>query len=528
MSWEAKRSQERIRDLMNKVPTVTTETFSESYLPQFLAEQTAAMQRGFPRLKPLVNLPQSKAVIIDAVHLYATLTNYDEYRLDEGKETERSHAKALNFLHLHYGACDRAIERHGAHRVDFHGPRVHIVVAEPAGREFAKERVVRALALAKEIEQLSNLASNEIAEGHYPARFRIGIDSGVCVAINGGRGIEQEPLFLGCPANYAAKLAEGTQPGIYVSDNVRALFSIDKLGLTDLERHHVLAGNDIRTMLLNSSETLQKIYAEADTDARQLLNEWRTEIRTHEAATGGASRFRFHHHRPPLSTIEYGDLSPGNSIRMPLASIFADIDGYTRYIDQSVDNGTVGEAVRALHVMRGELNNVLKQDFRGRKVRFIGDCIHGIIAQGDAVSTDSKATVEAALRCAGGMRSSFKLCQALLPTTSALGLAIGIEMGPTPVSRIGIRGDRSVRLASSIATMRSAVLQRECDGTQTALGPWARAAASRDIQQMFAQDYIIGNFDYPQAAMLGMETKSVPASVSSTGAPAIVRAHSQK
>jgi class 3 adenylate cyclase len=529
MPWQANRAQERIRELMNNVPTVITETFSESYLPRFLEEQRAALQRGLPKMKPLVNLPQSKAVIVDAVHLYATLTNYDEYRLQEGRETERSHARALNFLHLHYGACDRAIERHGAHRVDFHGPRVHIVVAEPAGREFAKERVIRALALAKEIEQLSDLANTEIAEGHYPARFRIGIDSGHCVAINSGRGIEQEPLFLGCPANYAAKLAEGSEPGIYVSDSVRALFAMNRLGVMDLERHYALAGTDIHTMLTRAPEASQKIYAESESDARQLLHEWQTEISAHEAATGGgASRFHFHHHRPPLSTIDYSELSPGNSIRMPLASIFADIDGYTRYIDQSVANGNVGEAVRALHVMRGELNNVLKQDFQGRKVRFIGDCIHGVLAEGSATTTDAKATVGTALRCAGGMRSSFELCQTLLPTTGVLGLAIGIELGPTPISRIGIRGERSVRLASSIATARSAALQRECDGTQTAIGPWAKEAASRDVQQMFGHDYIIGDFDYPQAAMLGMETKSLGEPAFSIGTPAIPRAHAQE
>ncbi len=516
MAWQAERARKRIKELMTSVPEVISERFESAYLPRFLVEQREAIAKGMSTGKPLVNLPKNRAVIVDGVHVYATLVNYNEYRLQEGRETEESHARALNFLHLHYAACDRAIERHGAQRVDFHGPRVHLVVVEPSGREFAQERALKALHLAKEIQLLSGMANEEIAKGKYPAEFRIGIDAGVCAAINGGKGREHEPLFLGSPANHAAKLAEGSDPGIYISDNVRALLALRPLVSFDLERQIGLDESTIQAVTSRFSAAQTETPA---SHARQLLNEWQEEIHKHHVATGGASKFNFHYHQPPLVTIDYDDLSPGSSIRMYLASIFADVDGYTRYIDQAVANDNVGEAIRALHVIRGELNNVLQEDFKGRKVRFVGDCIHGLIADGNAVRTDNPATVRTAIKCAGAMRSSFHLCQELLPTIAGLGLAIGLELGPTPISRIGIRGERSVRIASSIATAQSEAMQRECEGHQMGIGPTAYEAVSRDVQQLFGHDRIVDDFGFPDAAMMSIETKAAVA------APAILRAH---
>jgi class 3 adenylate cyclase len=505
MSWQAERARTRINELMESVPEVLSERFEGAYLQRFFVEQQEAVAKGMPTSKPLVNLQKNRAVIVDGVHVYATLVNYDEYRLEEGLETEESHARALNFLHLHYAACDRVIERHGAQRVDFHGSRVHLVVVEPSGEEYAKERVLKALNLAEEIQLLSKMANEEIAEGKYPAAFRIGIDAGVCTAINGGKSREHEPLFLGKPANYAAKLAEGAVPGIYISGNVRSLIELQTIGSFDRERQTAL--NEVTLQAVNSR--FSKLYTRTSQgQTRELLNEWQAEIHKHHVTTGGASKFKFYYHKPPLVTIDYDNLSPGNSIRMHLASIFADVDGYTKYIDQAVASGNVGEAVRALHVIRGELNNVLQKDFKGRKVRFVGDCIHGLLADGDASSTDNPASVMAAVRCAAAMRSSFQLCQELLPAIKDLGLAIGIELGATPISRIGIRGERSVRLASSIATAQSEAIQKECAGNQTGIGSTAYDAASLDIQRLFGNNFIADDFAFPDTIMIPGEIKS--------------------
>lgn len=508
MTWNIDRARKRVAGLLETVPQVMVESYSD-YLPRVLAENEIRKKQTLPTKRPLVDLPPTRAVLVDTVQVYATLVNYENFRLKEGRETEESHAEALAFLHLHYGACDRVIEGLSAQRVDFHGARVHAVVIEPSGAENARERVLEGLDLAQQIMTLSALANSELGGGRYAAQFRIGIDAGPCIAINSGQGSEQEPLFLGSAANHAAKLASGTAPGIFVSDRVRAILNLPKVGTFTRELTEGIRVNDL---VEYSPGTVSRIgrdrRQEVSDRSLQLLEDWKADMRTQKAATGGADRFKFHHHQPPLESIEYEKLSPGNSIRMPLMSVFADLDGYTAYVDQTMRNGTMSSAVRALHVIRGELKNVLQEDFDGRKVRFIGDCVHGLLAEGTSTATDLVASIRSMTKCAGGMRSSFLLCQEMLPGTQNLGLAIGMELGPTPVTRIGIRGDRSVRIASSVATSMSEALQQQCNGRQTAIGPAALNAAPADIKKLFSGGGRVGDFTFDDADMLVLS--SVP------------------
>lgn len=83
------------------------------------------------------------------------------------------------------------------------------------------------------------------------------------------------------------------------------------------------------------------------------------------------------------------------------------------------------------------------------------------------------------------MRSSFQLIQESLRNIESLGLAVGIEAGPTPISRIGRRGDGSVRVASSSATIVSEAEQSEATGSQLAIGPAAYDALPMHIRNAF-------------------------------------------
>jgi class 3 adenylate cyclase len=227
---------------------------------------------------------------------------------------------------------------------------------------------------------------------------------------------------------------------------------------------------------------------------------WREDLRTNESASIDPDAFQFHHHTPPLRSIDYASLSPSRSIRMPLVSMIADLDRYTAYIDRCMATGRIGEAVRLLHILRSEFNAVLQQDFDGRKVRFIGDSIHGVLAEGTSRETDEAATITLAARCAGALRSSFKLCQELLPEALQLGLAIGFECGPTPISRIGIRGDRAVRTATSRTVRASERCQRACNGEQTMIGDAAHAKATPAIRRLFGPTQIANDLTYDDVA----------------------------
>lgn len=516
MSWDYQRSQDRITGFKASVPQVRVELFETEYLPRLrrLRESQgesapAALVRG---LRP------GEAVLVETVQLYVNVINYDEMRLEAGQETPASHARALSFLHLHYAALDRATDGVGAQRVDFHGPRMHAVlnIERSGDRGAAQDAVQRALELARQTIEISEMVTRDIVRGRVAPVFRVGIDIGRCVAIDSGRADEREPLFIGGAANHAAKLAEGPTGGIYPSDAVRALFGLPQAGGLTLER--------LQPASLQEAATLGFERLPHASILEYKAGEVRASIRQHRDATIGMDGFIFHHHQPPLSTIKYRELSPSKSIRMPLVSIFADLDGYTAYVDTAMKTGQVADAVRDLHVIRSELNAVLQEDFDGRKVRFIGDCIHGLIAAGDATSVDQNRSVEKATACAGALRSSFDLCRNNLPSAANLGLAVGFELGETPISRIGIRGDRSVRVASSRATLGSEQAQAECLGTETMIGQAAFAKASLETRHLFGSDRKAEHLDFDTVIL---QSSAAEAALDDVSAPAVInRSHS--
>jgi hypothetical protein len=494
MSWNYHRARERVTRSITEAPEIRVERFREDYWARI--QNVRAMLGARTDVEPVIrDLSPGQAVLVDTVQVYVNVVNYNQMRLVQGQETAESHARALSFLHLHYAALDRASDGAGAQRIDFHGPRMHTVMLQTAGSDAAARAatVARALSLARRTIAISEAATRDVARSSITPLFRIGIDIGTCIAIDSGRSDEREPLFIGRAANHAAQLAEGDRPGVYLSDRVRALLGLPQRGSLTLERMSEAGGLELAA--LGASASVDPI------DVRSRVDEVRETMRKHRDSTIGVDGFYFHHHQPPLRTIDYSALRPANSIRMPLVSIFADLDGYTRYVDEAMAAGNAADPVRDLHVIRSELNAVLQDDFEGRKVRFIGDCLHGLIAAGNSVSTDAAESVERATACAGALRSSFDLVLEHLPSARRLGLAVGLELGPTPISRIGIRGERSVRVASSVATLESERCQSLCTGSQTMIGERAYNAASYDTRDLFAMGRIATNLTFDSVVM---------------------------
>lgn len=530
MAWKEDRARDRIRKFMDSVPQgdIKVEDFST-----FLTE--ARMQKGASldasTGAALVDIPRNRAITTDAVHVYANLVDFNDVLTEAGRETEASHRRALEFLHAHYRACDELIDEFEMQRVDFHGSRLHAVVLLPDGPENEGERVRIAVAFAAAFREMVERLGDD--HPNFKTRVCIGIDSGPAVAIDSGRSDEREPLFVGSPANHAAKLADGDDEGLNLSPRAAAAlgqnldpFAKSVLLTDEIGRHYL--GDEIITanMQRTGNARLEKAYAAVQIS----LNA------QHTADTGEAV-FRFHHKEPPLKDLVYSDHPPSNAVRMDLASIFADVDNFTAYIDNAIATGRIAEAVANLHVIRAEMGAVLRDDFGGRKVRYIGDCIHGLLAEGGKVETDQMATMRTAVSAAAGLRSSFELCREMLPGMDDLGLAIGIDYGTTPICRLGLRGASSVRAAASRATCVSEAEQRRCGGTETALGESAYKASPANIREAFSNDRLVTNLDTDTADLLlgvmpspyiASNVEANPMRAHEPEAPAPMRAHDRR
>lgn len=494
MAWDRDRALARIQRFKESVPqgNIVVEDFS-----RYLNERRVMKASGIvtDEKMAILRVPRNRAITTHGAHIYGNLIDFNSVLEDAGRETEASHARALEFLHVHYSACDALIDEFEIQRVDFHGSRLHAVVLTPEGQHNEPERVRKAISFAAAFREMVTRLGVDFPE--FETRVRIGIDSGPAVAIDSGKRDEPDPLFIGSPANHAAKLADGEDEGIFISPRVQGVrdqsapLTFSALAKS-VEARFLHEQVDVRGKTLDADTRLAKAYRGFQTAMSQRGS----------TALASDAAFHFHYKQPPLKDIVFAEHPPSNAIRMPLASIFADIDGFTAYVDNAILSGDVAQAVANLHVLRAEMAAVLREDFGGRKVRFIGDCVHGLLAEGNARETNASDTICASVKAAGGIRSSFDLCKAALPGIAELGLAIGIDFGPTPICRIGLRGAASVRSASSRATCVSENEQRRCDGAETALGEKAYAAAPAAVRQIFGTERVISNMDYNASEML--------------------------
>lgn len=497
MAWNERRARERIEEAVATAPKVRVERFDTDYMSSYRSRSIELAEAGERQPPPLFELGAGRAVVAQTVQIYVGIVNFDEFRIENETETEAAHKRMLRLQHVLYSACDRVAEQCEVQRVDFHGSRMHAVVPSDDPNGVTIEDVGKAFRFVTLFSDLAGKAIRDLVEEDMVVRFRFGIDAGRCVAIDNGTALEREPMFLGSPANHAAKLAEGSEPGIFVSDAVRVPIGNPGLGSV-AERVLSIDEGSVRRAINARATTLGTAVFSQDLRLRtvsSLLEDWKGEIARSEALDPTMPTFTFREGRLPLSDVEFADLSPSRTTRLPLVSMFADLSGYTAYIDEAVRRGAVGEAVRALHVLREEFRNVVEKDFGGRKVRFIGDCIHAVLADG-STTAEPRRSVTTAVRAAAALHASFDICRSLLKDIERLGLAVGLEHGTTPITRLGIRGTRSVRVASSLACCRSEKEQKMIPTNGVRVGPRAFEHMPFSLRPFFDRDGAAHTLDY--------------------------------
>lgn len=498
-SWKYDRAQEAIDKRIEEVETVEIVDYK--------------------RDMSLESIPTTKAYRVDGVHMYADIQNLEEILGTTDSEGERCHKRTLRFLNLHQRAVHRVLDRCDARRVDFHNQRLHSVVAKPYGTDAEKKRICRAVAIGKLIMDV--LAETGDDDEDIPnAKVRIGMDTGLALAVNNGRNGNREPLFLGSPANLAAKLASNwSAEGIFLTNGARKAAGIAEVEVGK-EGTSPLAADEI-------AECEREAKLEVGKD--QIVKEWRKDNEENPIGT-----FEFSRPTPPLRNLDISVLTPGNSRRMEAVSVYADVDGFTKFVADHISD-EAEDVVKCFHVIRSELDRVASADFGGRRIRFIGDCIHGLLMEGTAYSTDEEQTVSTATLCAGALRSSFDLALERLKAngiaTDGLGLAIGFEFGPMTVTRLGMQGSR-VRCSVSRGVLASEAEQCRCKGTETAIGPEAYDVGSDAVRKLFGKGRKIADLDYDLAvdsltADGDKVAKAATVAAYSVSAPAMAKASEQ-
>lgn len=474
---------------------------AEARINKRLDEVREVKIKDYVRDTDLTGLANGVAYRVDGAHMYVDILNMDEMLGVTAKEGVVAHRRTLRFLNLHYRAARKVLLAVDAIQVDFHNQRLHAVFAKPYGDEAA--RIHRAIATA---QLLIEVLAQTGEEGDNPlpaAKVRVGIDSGKALAVNNGRRGNREPLFLGPPANLAAKRSGGgAAAGIFLTNTAR-----DTVGL-------VAVANEDATKLSPTEVETSEGKAKLGVTVDEIVKDWEEGITRKPIGA-----FVFAAHTPPYRDLDLEALSEGNSRRQDAVSIYADIDGFTDYVsDRIAEDSAAKNVVKALHVLRGELDAVLHEDFAGRKIRFIGDCVHGVMVEGTAQTTDAALSAKNAMLCAAAMRSSFKLALDVLEDEGVdageLGLAIGLEYGPMAITRLGVKGEK-IRCCISRSVLESEIQQLRCAGDQTAIGDGLAEHAPAVLKDLFGASRRARGFDYAKAT----ETLSGAASKAQVTAP---------
>jgi len=464
-NWSKERASSRIKAKIDGLPLKDIEI------------------KPYVRETDLGNLPTHRAYRVDGVHVYADILNLKDMLHVTAVEGETCHRRTLRFLNLQYRAVERILRSENAILVDFHNQRLHSVIAKPYDDE--EKRIHRGIAIGQMI--IDVLAQTGEDADHPAAKVRIGIDTGEALAVNNGRRGHREPLFLGEPANHAAKRAGGgTKTGIYLTNEAREV-----IGLAEV------ANEDTSPLTPDEIAQSQK-KAKLSVTADEIVEQWEDDL--DERPIG---EFEFSGHTPPFSTLDIETLSVKNSRRQDASTVYGDIDGFTNYVSDNIGTDAGAKnVVRALHVLRSELDAVLHEDFKGIKVRFIGDCIHGLLVEGTAQTTETEETISNIVLCAGAMRSSFdlaidKLDKAGTDATS-LGLQVGFEYGPMTVTRLGMKGDL-IRCSVSRGVLAAEAEQGRCGGAETAIGQVAYNNGTDAVRTLFVTTRKREDLDYDTA-----------------------------
>jgi class 3 adenylate cyclase len=146
-------------------------------------------------------------------------------------------------------------------------------------------------------------------------------------------------------------------------------------------------------------------------------------------------------HRSKHTLIDLDELTIRNNRRVLAASLFADVSGFTKYIEQHEHTNTQDAAMRILHAIRREMSRVVRNDYEGLRIQFQGDRVQALfrLPKGNRRVIAIQA-VTAAIGLQSSMETTLKKC---LPEQAAsLHLAIGIDMGATLVSKLGVQAHR--------------------------------------------------------------------------------------
>lgn len=407
---------------------------------------------------------------IYGAHVYVDVPNF---ALVASHAEGEDYRRVIQAIHLYHREVARIVEDpeiFDGVRIHFQSPKLHALFFRPidSSEQLAAKAVLLQIALRHFMANVFNptfpLLPNLTIAG--------GADLGNAIGTKNGMAGDRELLFLGAPANYAAKIVG--EPG--------------QINLTG--QVFSALPPKLRDLCSPLQEGLYQIGATNSVRIAELLEEFGIGW----DSTDSAERLENDKRLFPLKNIEYSEadslidldgLSITNNKRVRAASLFADVSGFTKYIDAAQTADDKKRALRIFHVIRKEMAEVVKHDFSGLRIQYQGDRVQALF---HLPKNDGAAFLKKAVETAAGLQSSMEYTlKQCLPDAGPLALAIGIDLDVTLVSKIGTRGQRD-RICIGTGVEDAVRAQEKSNGGEVSLTPRAFQLLDGLFQPQFTLD----------------------------------------
>jgi hypothetical protein len=393
--------------------------YDESYkrVSRHLDEMGEIEINPYVKEMDLDGLSETRCRDIFGAHVYAEIRNLSA--LVNQRTTKAERQELIQATHLYQREVARIATAAGAERIHFQGGRAHLLIHHPIqdDKQIARKAVLLQLVLDR-----FGVVFNAEFDNLEDVEIRSGADMGQAIGTRNGTSGDRELLFLGAPANHAAKLLD---PEAAARRLTKAIAD-------------VLPG-DLAAFVAADGDTF-KLIRPTVTELKVLLERYGVEWSPEACADRlKADRDKFPADEANLwgttAKIDFDSLSYTNSKLVAAATLYGDVSGFTAFIDAAKTDDEKRERLREFHAIRREMARVVKDDFNGVRVQFQGDRVQGLY---NLPADDAAGVSDEAVRAAVGLQSSFeKVLKDLLPRITDLGLAVGISRGDTIAARLG-------------------------------------------------------------------------------------------
>ena len=374
-----------------------------------------------------------------AAHIYIDIPNFHEAVGNAGDDKEKQ-KKLLRAASVLRKGQEELFDNYDVGQIQLQTARQHALCFKPyysdeesKAAERVKQAVIAAITQHSYIYESFNPVFKEDV-GDFGAAS--GIAAGTSFVTNIGYKGERELISLGTCANLGAKIIDQSK-----KDSITVTKDVYDLLPDSLKEHFRKSRTVAQTITYQAVGLRWGAYPDlaktlnVDFDAEKLktnTEERRADLKLKDMNITEAEVL-----------IDIDALTEKNSKRTSAVPIYADLDGFTKYVQESEgDDERIKSLVRKLHMIRHEFHSVMKKDYDGLVIQHQGDRIFGIIHLPSGDDFDKRCNN--GLDIAIGLQSSMEHVLNERLDGKEIHVAIGLDVGKTLVTRLGKKGEREV------------------------------------------------------------------------------------